>query len=183
MTEALLKEIAEKAKEIPSAPGTKAWYIDMISLIPGCRLQHAVQGDDPGVGILFILVSGETTLTEAEEAVNIIHYNLGPVSTRVDAYYKKVAGTWDVEKEVPAPEDVPDNYSHTKHNNRCLIKSQDDEPVFVLCARDPLAADTIDVWTNAAYNRKAHDSDKIDDALGVIKAIKKWRLENNLTND
>lgn len=57
----------------------------------------------------------------------------------------------------------------------CLGRSQSDEPVFVLCARDRLAAGTVRIWAALAEeNGVSHD--KIAGALVVADATDAWRL-------
>jgi len=48
--------------------------------------------------------------------------------------------------------------------------------MFVLLARDPMAADAVRNWALNAH-KGGHDPDKIMEALAVAAAMDKWRLE------
>ncbi len=54
----------------------------------------------------------------------------------------------------------------------CLNKSADDEPLFVLCGRDMLAAEVVRFWAWRAKLFNVHQ-DKIEDALKLAE-----RMEN-----
>ncbi len=56
----------------------------------------------------------------------------------------------------------------------CLGKSADDEPVFVLCARDPLASMTVRTWATGAIAAKLHIP-KITSALEIANEMDAWR--------
>jgi len=62
----------------------------------------------------------------------------------------------------------------TKNNSTCLSKSQDDEPLFVLCARDPDASNTVRDWAARASLRGAPDS-KVSGARVVAEEMDRWR--------
>jgi hypothetical protein len=64
----------------------------------------------------------------------------------------------------------------------CLGKSQDDEPVFVLVARDRIAADIVRDWAYKFLDLRtrtnsfdAEASAKYDDALRLAGAMEAWR--------
>ena len=59
----------------------------------------------------------------------------------------------------------------------CLNKAGSQEPVFVLRARDPLAAQTIRLWAQMAADG-THAPEKIDQALHVAAEFEKWHEEN-----
>lgn len=68
--------------------------------------------------------------------------------------------------------------------NSCLNRAADDEPVFVLRANDPLAANLIRLWVQAYVNDKAVTQegeptqtqiDKANDALSVAGQMDQWR--------
>jgi hypothetical protein len=65
----------------------------------------------------------------------------------------------------------------TKHTSSCLINSADDEPVFVLCARDPAAPDAIIMWRSMAERRGTPNS-KLIDAAKVQQVMLEWQRLN-----
>lgn len=58
----------------------------------------------------------------------------------------------------------------------CLNRAAHDEPVFVLRAKDPLAAQTVRLWATMAVG--THELGKPDDAMHVAECMDKWRGEN-----
>ena len=58
----------------------------------------------------------------------------------------------------------------------CLNKAVSDEPVFVLRAKDPLAAMTVRHWITMAEG--AHEPAKLDEARGLAVEMEKWRQRN-----
>jgi len=59
----------------------------------------------------------------------------------------------------------------------CLNKAADDEPVFILRAKDPLAAQTVRLWASMA-SIGAHENSKIDKALDVAGEMEHWHRLN-----
>lgn len=68
----------------------------------------------------------------------------------------------------------------------CLAKSADDEPIFILCARDVFAADTVRVWADSvegvAAMRGLDDGGltaerkaKIAEARALAIQMERWR--------
>jgi hypothetical protein len=57
----------------------------------------------------------------------------------------------------------------------CLNKSRSDEPLFVLCARDFCAPQTIRHW--ATMNDGIQPAKKIKNALGIADEMERWRNE------
>jgi hypothetical protein len=65
----------------------------------------------------------------------------------------------------------------------CLNKSADGEPLFVLCARDPYAADLVDLWADR-YIRihqwectdTQHVKDKAEEAHEIAEQMRDYRL-------
>lgn len=55
----------------------------------------------------------------------------------------------------------------------CLNRAADDEPVFVLRANDPAAADTIRWWATRAYG--IHELEKRRDAMECANQMEIWR--------
>ncbi len=56
----------------------------------------------------------------------------------------------------------------------CLGKSQDDEPVFVLCARDPLASAVVRYWSDLANSNGVRPG-KVLEARALADAMDQWR--------
>lgn len=57
----------------------------------------------------------------------------------------------------------------------CLNKAAPDEPVFVLRAKDPFAAQTVRLW--AAMSEGHHEGDKIHEALKLASEMEEWLEE------
>ena len=64
-----------------------------------------------------------------------------------------------------------------KDPQSCLNKAAQDEPVFILRAKDPLAATVVACWAALAMSEGIHEQSKIDGALDVAKAMRDWRKE------
>lgn len=60
----------------------------------------------------------------------------------------------------------------------CLNKALPDEPLFVLRAKDPLAAGTVRAWANAAEITGEHEPGKIAEARAAADDMDKYRREN-----
>ena len=63
-----------------------------------------------------------------------------------------------------------------KNLNSCLNKADADEPVFVLRAKDPIAAVAVCHWATMA--RGTHDAAKIAEALKVVEEMVRWHAQN-----
>lgn len=59
----------------------------------------------------------------------------------------------------------------------CLNKAAADEPVFVLRAKDPMAAMTIRHWV-AMSSAGAHESIKLAEAMKAADGMDEWRNKN-----
>lgn len=59
--------------------------------------------------------------------------------------------------------------------NSCLMKAAEDEPLFVLRARDPLAAECVRYWANRAISTGSHEPDKGMSAHTIADAMLEWR--------
>ena len=59
-----------------------------------------------------------------------------------------------------------------RNDHSCLNKADADEPIFVLRAHDPLAAQTIRLW--AAMAAGVHEDDKVTQALIDAEAAERW---------
>ena len=58
----------------------------------------------------------------------------------------------------------------------CLGRAADDEPVFVLRAKDPCMAAIIDRWCGLAP--EYHEREKIEQARTEINDVNRWRRKN-----
>lgn len=65
----------------------------------------------------------------------------------------------------------------------CYAKAEPDEPIFVLRASDPLAADLVRTWAGRyAWNSSARgggDEEKYEEALACAEAMEIWYRERN----
>lgn len=64
----------------------------------------------------------------------------------------------------------------------CLNKAHDDEPIFVIRAKDPVGASTVRQWAIEAERSGMHGDDKIADARALAEDMDDWRhdLEDGL---
>lgn len=60
----------------------------------------------------------------------------------------------------------------------CLNKADDDEPIFVLRANDPLAPSCVRNWAYEAEETGEHESEKIHGARKLANDMETWRLKN-----
>lgn len=65
------------------------------------------------------------------------------------------------------------------HNDGCLGRSDPDEPVFVLVARDVIAADKVRAWAVDLAARNGPKG-KVAAAYGVADAMDQWRTTRGL---
>jgi len=58
----------------------------------------------------------------------------------------------------------------------CHAKAEDDEPMFTLLARDPLAPALVRLWTEARMQaaRTERDIEKAEEALACADAMERW---------
>ena len=59
----------------------------------------------------------------------------------------------------------------------CLAKSADDEPLFILCARDCYAPMTVREWAKRLSGGNGPDA-KVDDAIACAQAMEQWQAEH-----
>ena len=64
----------------------------------------------------------------------------------------------------------------TKKDSACLQKALDDEPIFVLRAKDPSAPEIIVNW--CAKNLGEQPEYKIEEAMHIAQEMRKYRREN-----
>lgn len=55
----------------------------------------------------------------------------------------------------------------------CINKAAPDEPVFVLRANDPLAAQTVRLWATMAHG--VHEDEKRDEAMHLANMMDDWQ--------
>lgn len=60
--------------------------------------------------------------------------------------------------------------------NSCLNRAAEDEPIFVLRAKDPLAAKMVEDWAARAVLAGLHQ-DKAQGAFRYAQAIRAWRKQ------
>lgn len=58
----------------------------------------------------------------------------------------------------------------------CLNKAAPDEPVFVLRAKDPLAAQAVRHWATMSIGR--HEDKKLQEAIACADKMDAWRKKN-----
>lgn len=60
-----------------------------------------------------------------------------------------------------------------RDNFSCLNRASYDEPVFVLRARDPLAAQTVRLWASMAAD--VHPPEQVSEAFSIASEFEDWR--------
>lgn len=69
-----------------------------------------------------------------------------------------------------------ESVKYTKHHNRCLANIPDDEPIFVLRARDPLASTLVEEWARRARIAGVSPA-KVIDALILADIMEEWPVK------
>lgn len=64
----------------------------------------------------------------------------------------------------------------------CLNKAAEDEPVFVLRAKDPIAPEAVETWARQSELSGAHEPRKISEARALAQSMREWRTENVASN-
>lgn len=75
----------------------------------------------------------------------------------------------------PAPGTAGWNIVAAMNGAGCLGRSASDEPVFVLCARDRVAADVVRHWADLAW-RSGSKAAKVGEARELADRMERWRL-------
>lgn len=58
----------------------------------------------------------------------------------------------------------------------CLNKASNEEPVFVLRAKDSMAPQTVRLWASMSHG--IHEEDKVDEAFKCAAHMEEWRKQN-----
>lgn len=66
--------------------------------------------------------------------------------------------------------------------NSCLNKAAEDEPVFVLRAKDPIAPAAVEEWARQAQQTGRHEPAKIEEARALAASMRAWRTEHVSAN-
>jgi hypothetical protein len=61
------------------------------------------------------------------------------------------------------------------NRSSCLNKAETGEPLFILRANDPIAAQTVRMWAAMAEVTPQHSEEKIASALRLADDMEKWR--------
>lgn len=61
----------------------------------------------------------------------------------------------------------------TKHDDVCLMKAADDEPIFVLRAQDKLAPIIVRLWADLAEAHGCAEA-KVREAVSLAARMEKW---------
>lgn len=69
-----------------------------------------------------------------------------------------------------------DKQQELRQPDSCLNKAAHDEPVFVLRAKDPLAAQAVSLWAAMAHG--VHEDKKVQEAVALAKRMDDWRNRN-----
>lgn len=62
--------------------------------------------------------------------------------------------------------------------NSCFNKAGDDEPVFVLRAKDRVAPAVVRDWAHRAKGAGVHDDEKVKEAMDHALRMEEWRAKN-----
>ena len=60
----------------------------------------------------------------------------------------------------------------------CYDKAEDDEPMFILLARDPVAATMVRIWIKLRRHDGLNEPDKIAEAKICADEMDRWRKKN-----
>lgn len=66
-----------------------------------------------------------------------------------------------------------------REEDSCLNRADDNEPLFVLRAKDELAVPTVFAWVREATTRGIH-GDRLDEAQALAGKMVNWRIKNGL---
>ena len=64
--------------------------------------------------------------------------------------------------------------------NSCLNRAADDEPIFVLRAKDRLAPAAVYEWARAAERGASHEPERIAEARMLAQVMMNWRISQRL---
>ena len=77
---------------------------------------------------------------------------------------KNLAGLWCGDKEGFGIYRIIEILQKTTTDSACMVKAADDEPVFVLRGKDPVAHDAVRFWADSAEALHLH-TEKLADAI------------------
>ena len=60
----------------------------------------------------------------------------------------------------------------------CLNRAEDDEPLFVIRAKDKVSASAVRTWAEWAQMTGVHEPEKIQEARDIAEDMENWRREN-----
>lgn len=60
----------------------------------------------------------------------------------------------------------------------CLNRAGDDEPLFVIRAKDELSSTMVRQWAESAAMTNAHEPEKIQEARMLAESMENWRKEH-----
>lgn len=72
-----------------------------------------------------------------------------------------------------------EKFKELSNPQSCLNKAAYDEPVFVLRAKDPLAAQTVLLWAEMAAGG-LHEPEKIAEAVALANRMGEWRERDGI---
>ena len=64
-----------------------------------------------------------------------------------------------------------------KHNDTCFQKAADDEPIFVLRAKDVLAPQVVEQWADAAERHGTPEA-KVAEARALAVQMRVWQISH-----
>lgn len=110
---------------------------------------------------------------------------IGATAVPAIAMFPKVKESWprpvsganaeNPTKEIP-PRSEYDKCTSTKHNSVCLARAGDDEPIFVLRAKDTTAPEIVEEW--CARNNDLQPIEKVGGAMLLADKMREWYNEN-----
>jgi hypothetical protein len=83
---------------------------------------------------------------------------------------KLIAGTLDADERIEIAKILEDNTT----DSGCVVRAAEDEPIFTLRAKDPMAANAASQWIWCSEDNDLH-SDKIDDAKQCLSEMRQYR--------
>ena len=69
------------------------------------------------------------------------------------------------------------NWTNTKHDNACLESAGDDEPIFVIRARDDIGPSVMRFWADE-LEANGGSPEKAEQACDLAKQMEAWQKRN-----